>query len=150
MFHLLATGGQNHRDCVRDEFPHNRNKTFMTLWLRIKWEVHTRDTRGPCAPTDTVEERLPWPHIFGWCLKGRRKGLPESNQAVPIWGDLNGMLLPFSASVPLLVLQSYDAFNYHSCTHQTGASRTSGMQTLLVITQATRLRKRRHLLNFRF
>lgn len=115
MFHLLATGGQSHRDNVQDEFPHNRNKTFMTLRPRKKWKVHTQDTHGSRTPTDTLGEMLLWadtPHIFGPCLKGWRKGLPWIQLGCPVWGDLNGLLLPFSAIVSVLVSQSYDAFNY--------------------------------------
>jgi len=73
MFHLLATGGQSHGDNVQDEFPHNRNKTFMTLRQREKLKVHTQDTHGPRPPTDTLGEMLlcaDTPHIFGLCLKG--------------------------------------------------------------------------------
>lgn len=59
------------------------------LWLfghGKKWKVHTRDTHGSRTPTDTLGGMLLWAdtaHIFGSCLNGWRKGLPESNQAVP-------------------------------------------------------------------
>lgn len=79
MFHLLATGGQSQGDNVQDEFPHNRNKTFMTLQPRKK-------VKGSRPPTDSPGEMLlgaDEAYIFGSCLKGRRKGLLQPSQAVP-------------------------------------------------------------------
>ena len=79
MFHLLATGGQSQGDNVQDEFPHNRNKTFMTLepWQKAK---------GSGPPTGSPGEVLLGAdahHRFGSCLKGRRKGLLQPSRAVP-------------------------------------------------------------------
>ena len=88
------------------------------LWLfghGKKWKVHTQDSHGSRPPTDTLGEvllRADAPHIFGPCVKSWRKGLPSTQPGCPIWGDLNGLLLPFSAIVSLLVSQSDDAFNY--------------------------------------
>lgn len=106
------------RDNVQDVFPHNRNKTFMTLRPQKKLKVHTQDTCGSRPPTDTLGGmllRADTPRIFGSCLKGWRKGLPWIQPGCPIWGDLNGLLLPFSDIVSLLVCQSFNyLFQQHS------------------------------------
>lgn len=73
-----------------------------------------------------------------WVMSERqKKRSPPTQPGCPIWGDLKGLLLPFSAIVSQLVSQPYDAFNYGRCPHQTGTSKIRSAEKLLVITMVT-------------
>ncbi|KAI9530889.1 hypothetical protein NQZ68_000380 [Dissostichus eleginoides] len=68
MLDCCPIGDHSHGDNVQDVFPHNRNKTFMTLRPQKKLKVHTQDTRGSRPPTDTLGGmllRADTPRIFG-------------------------------------------------------------------------------------
>lgn len=96
MFHLLATGGQSQGDNVQDEFPHNRNKTFMTLQPRQKSERFSSShwlTRRDAARSRRGSH-------FWIRSERQKKRSPPTQPGCPIRGDLKGLLLPFSAIVP--------------------------------------------------
>lgn len=73
--------GRARGDNVQDEFPHNRNKTFMTLQPRKK----VKGSRPPTGSPGEVLLGADAAHIFGSCLNDRRKGLLQTSQAVPFW-----------------------------------------------------------------
>lgn len=133
MLHLLATGGQSQGDNVQDEFPHNRNKTFMTLQPRRKSERSSSShwLTGSDAARGRHGSRF-------WIMSERqKKRSPPAQPGCPIRGDLRGLLFPFSATLSLLVSQPDDAFNYGRCLHQTATGKIGSVEKLLVVTTVT-------------
>lgn len=104
--------GRARGDNVQDEFPHNRNKTFMTLQPRKKSErfssSHWLTRRGAARGRRGS-------HF--WIMSERqKKRSPPDQPGAPILGDLKGLLLPFSAIVPcwdpslMMLLMTLGAF----------------------------------------